>query len=315
MCYTLSILLNQWFPQDLPEPIPSRLKEAYSMKTIDLHVHSTCSDGSLTPEELVSLAQKTGLAAFALTDHDTTDGIDRAIRAAEEVGPGLEVIPGIEFSTRRFHRDIHILGYLMDYHADSFQQKLHEFLDTREIRNRQMCARIQEYTGAPISTEILAAHFPDAVITRAHMASWLVEHGYTDTRKTAFEQYLGEHAPCFVPRTEVTPEDAIQLILSHGGVPVLAHPLLYALSEKQLRLLVHDLKEVGLQGIEAVYVLNHGSEESFLRSLAQEYILIITGGSDFHGKNKADIELGTGIRSNLSIPYNLLEELRIINSN
>lgn len=278
------------------------------MKTIDLHVHSTYSDGSLTPEELVSLALTSGLSAFALTDHDTTEGVDQAVDAA--AGTGLEVIPGIEFSTRFLHRDIHILGYWIDHHSASFQRRLNEFLDARTVRNRQMCERIRQYTGAPISLTKLERCFPDAVITRAHMAAWLVDNGVVETRSIAFDKYLGEHAPCFVPKSDVTPQDAIRLILESGGVPVLAHPLLYALSKKQLRALLGDLKECGLVGIEAVYVLNRGSDEAFVRSLAEEYGLLITGGSDFHGKNKPDIALGTGIKAGLSIPYTLLTELK-----
>lgn len=278
------------------------------MKTIDLHVHSCCSDGSFTPEELVALAQSAGLSAFALTDHDTTDGIGQALLAAE--GSGLEVVPGIEFSTRWLHRDIHILGYYIDYRAQSFQETLHGFLAARDVRNRQMCERIREQTGIPVTVETLSGYFPDAVITRAHMAAWLADMGYVETRAVAFDKYLGEHAPCFVPKTQVTPEDAIRLIRSHGGIPVLAHPLLYALSKKQLRQLVGSLKESGLKGIEAVYVLNRGSDEAFVRSLAEQYGLLVTGGSDFHGKNKPHIALGTGIKQSLAVPYELLEELK-----
>lgn len=282
------------------------------MKTIDLHVHSCCSDGSFTPEELVALAQSAGLSAFALTDHDTTDGIGQALLAAE--GSGLEVVPGIEFSTRWLHRDIHILGYYIDYRAQSFQETLHGFLAARDVRNRQMCERIREQTGIPVTVETLSGYFPDAVITRAHMAAWLADMGYVETRAVAFDKYLGEHAPCFVPKTEVTPEDAIRLIRSHGGIPVLAHPLLYALSKKQLRQLVGSLKESGLKGIEAVYVLNRGSDEAFVRSLAEQYGLLVTGGSDFHGKNKPHIALGTGIKQSLAVPYELLEELKAAGS-
>ena len=278
------------------------------MKTIDLHVHSCCSDGSFTPEELVALAQSAGLSAFALTDHDTTDGIGQALLAAE--GSGLEVVPGIEFSTRWLHRDIHILGYYIDYRAQSFQETLHGFLAARDVRNRQMCERIREQTGIPVTVETLSGYFPDAVITRAHMAAWLADMDYVETRAVAFDKYLGEHAPCFVPKTQVTPEDAIRLIRSHGGIPVLAHPLLYALSKKQLRQLVGSLKESGLKGSEAVYVLNRGSDEAFVRSLAEQYGLLVTGGSDFHGKNKPHIALGTGIKQSLAVPYELLEELK-----
>lgn len=278
------------------------------MKTIDLHVHSCISDGTLTPEELVALAVRTGLSAFALTDHDTTDGIDRAVRAGKDVH--MEVVPGIEFSTGWEHRDVHILGYFMDYHAPSFQNRLREFMDARSSRNEQMCGRIREYTGFPISLEQLENRWPDAVITRAHMASWLVEQGYVKTRKIAFDKYLGDHAPCFIPKKQAAPADVIHLILEHRGVPVLAHPLLYALSRKQLYTLVEELKAAGLQGIEAVYVMNKGSDEAFVRSLAQKYGLLITGGSDFHGANKPNISLGTGLGSNLSIPYSFLDDLK-----
>lgn len=278
------------------------------METIDLHVHSCYSDGSLTPKELVDLALTTGLSAFALTDHDTTDGIDEALQAAAHTS--LEVVPGIEFSTRWEHRDVHILGYYIDYHATSFQQKLHEFLDARDLRNVRMCKRIREYTGFPITLEALTEAFPDAIITRAHMAAWLVEQGYIPSRPEAFEKYLGEHAPCFVSKTEVTPTDAIGLILANGGIPVLAHPLLYQLPEEKLHTLLQEVKEAGLLGIEAVYVLNQGEDESYVRSLAKQYNLCITGGSDFHGKNKPDIALGTGLHSNLAIPYELLTELK-----
>lgn len=278
------------------------------METIDLHVHSCYSDGSLTPEELVTLALDTGLSAFALTDHDSIDGIDEAVKAAK--GQALEIIPGIEFSTRWEKRDIHILGYYIDHHAKGFQDKLSQFLDARDTRNLRMCERIREYTGFPITIEALTEMFPDAVITRAHMAAWMVEKGYVPSRPAAFEQYIGEDAPCFVSKTEVTPTDAIELILAYGGVPVLAHPLLYKLPEEKLHLLLRELTKAGLMGIEAVYVLNKGEDETYVRSLAKQYQLLVTGGSDFHGKNKPNIALGTGISNNLSIPYKLLTPLK-----
>ncbi|MBR5508517.1 MAG: PHP domain-containing protein [Lachnospiraceae bacterium] len=278
------------------------------MKTIDLHVHSSYSDGTLTPAELVQLARRTGLSAFSLTDHDTVDGIDETILAAKDTD--IEIIPGIEFSTRWQHRDIHILGYFIDYQNTGFQQKLREFINARDSRNKKMCARIREYTGFPITLEKLHIRFPDSIITRAHMASWMVEEKYVQTRNIAFDKYLGDHAPCFIPKEEITPADAIGLILEYGGIPVLAHPLLYSLSRKQLYALIEELKEVGLMGIEAVYVMNKGNETTFLCAIAQKYDLLITGGSDFHGKNKPDISLGTGRFKNLTIPYSLLEDLK-----
>lgn len=278
------------------------------MDTVDLHVHSIFSDGSNTPEELVALSGQAGLLAFALTDHDTTDGIDSALKAAK--GTGIEVIPGIEFSTRWQRRDVHILGYFMDYHAEEFQKKLRQFNQARTLRNEQMCAKVRAYSGHPMTLEALQERWPDAVITRAHMATWLMEQGYVRDRNVAFDKYLGDHAPCFVPKTEVSPEEAIQLILEHGGIPVLAHPLLYSLTRGQLEELISALKQAGLMGIEAIYSSNKGSDEAHVRALAEKYDLLITGGSDFHGSNKPGLSLGTGRNHNLQVPLEILERLK-----
>jgi len=278
------------------------------MNIIDLHVHSCYSDGTCTPQELVHLAKRAGLSAFALTDHDTVEGIDETRRAAED--SDIEIIPGIEFSTRWQHRDVHILGYYIDYQNPDFVQKLKDYMDARDSRNEKMCARIREITGFPITVEELQTRWPDAVITRAHMAAWMVEEGHVQTRNIAFDKYLGDHASCFVPKEEVTPHDAIQLILKYGGIPVLAHPLLYSLSKKQLYTLIEELKGSGLIGIEAVYVNNKGNETLFMKAVAEKYGLLVTGGSDFHGKNKPDISIGTGRCHNLDIPYSLLDELK-----
>lgn len=279
------------------------------MKQIDLHVHSCFSDGSETPSGLVELAKNANLSAFALTDHDTTSGIDEIIQAAK--GSGIEIVPGIEFSTRYGKKDIHILGYFMDYHASSFQDKLKSFLEARTNRNEKMCQLIREYTGFPIYLHELERYFPNSIITRAHIATWLLEQGYINDREDAFKKYIGDHAPCFVAKTDVSPKDAIELTLEHGGVPVLAHPLLYSFSKKQLQVLLEELKTFGLRGIEAIYVLNKGSDTNFVCDLAKHYELLITGGSDFHGENKPNISLGTGIKNNLSIPYELLEQLKL----
>lgn len=277
------------------------------MNRIDLHVHSSFSDGTLSPEALVTLAEETGLAAFALTDHDTTKGLDAAIRASR--GTPVTVIPGIEFSTRALHRDIHILGYLMDYQDPGFQNILQSFLQERTLRNETMCRKLRNYTGFPIELDALKKRWPGAVITRAHMASWLAEEGYVKTRDIAFAKYLGDHAPCFVPKTETTPGDAIRLILQYNGIPVLAHPLLYTFSRSRLLTFCGELCQEGLMGLEVIYPLNRGSDEAFLRSIAQKHGLLITGGSDFHGANKPDLALGTGRKNNLQVPGELLDAL------
>lgn len=268
---------------------------------IDLHVHSNCSDGTYTPEELVAYALEKGLKAFALTDHDTTAGIARAQRAASSTG--LELIPGIELSTEYKGKDIHILGLGIDPENAYFQDQLLRFQNARDLRNEKMIEKLREH-GIDITLEQMRACFPDSVWTRAHFARYLFDHGYVKEMWDAFDLYLGDHAPCFIPREKVTPFQAVQLIHEGGGYAVLAHPLLYRLGEEPLNLLVKTLTGCGLDGIEAIYSTNRFSDEADMRQLARRYGLAITGGSDFHGSNKPSIDLGCG-KGNLRIPYRL----------
>lgn len=276
------------------------------MKIVDLHVHSTKSDGSYTPRELVEYAVKKGLAAFALTDHDTTEGLAEAFLAAE--GKDIEVIPGIEFSTEYQGKDIHILGFYIDYEGEEFRTYLKDFRESRRIRNEKMCKKLVEH-GVDISYEELKERFPGAVLTRAHYARFLWEEGYVSSMKEAFDRYIGDHAPCFLPREKVTPVQAVKLILKAGGVPVLAHPVLYGMSDKRLEELVAELKEAGLKGIEAVYSTYNSGEERQMKKLAGKYGLLISGGSDFHGAAKPGLDLATGY-GKLVIPYEILERIK-----
>ena len=270
---------------------------------IDLHVHSTCSDGTFTPSELVEYALLHNITAFALTDHDTVSGLDEAIAHAKELsgrrceknpeGALLEVVPGIEFSTEYEGRDIHIVGLFLDYHQKHFTDQLDAFVSSRTERNKKMCALFGTH-GIDISYEALLAEFPDAVITRAHYAKYLLEHGYVTSMTEAFDRYLGDHASCFVPREKVTPEQAISLILSVGGVPVLAHPTLYRMGKERLELLVSRLKEAGLIALEGIYSSYTPAETREMQALAKKYDLLISGGSDFHGTNKPGLSFGTG---------------------
>lgn len=318
---------------------------------VDLHVHSTCSDGTFTPEELVDYAIKKGLTAFALTDHDTVSGLDRAILYAESLrqaeasssvtastgSPSVpsegtsvskcsnaafpdtdsfsnhgvqipQVIPGIELSTEYQGRDIHMVGLFIDYHQPDFSHYLEDFIHSRENRNKKMCALLREH-GIDITYEALLAEFPGAVITRAHFARYLLSHGYIQSLKEAFDRYVGDRCPCFVPREKVTPAQAVELILGAGGIPVLAHPILYHMSDDRLEALVAELKSIGLVGIEAIYSTYNTAEERQIRGLASKYGLKISGGSDFHGANKPKIDLGTGW-GKLCVPDEVLEKLR-----
>lgn len=272
---------------------------------IDLHVHSSCSDGTFTPEELVTYALQKGLKAFALTDHDTTEGIRRAQTAAS--GTNLELIPGIELSTEYDKKDIHILGLGIDPENIYFQEQLLKFQNSRDIRNEKMIGKLREH-GIDISLEAMEQRFPDCVWTRAHFSRFLYEHGYVKEMWNAFDLYLGDHAPCFVPREKVTPFQAVKLIHEGGGFAVLAHPVLYRLKKKHLEHLVHMLRCCGLDGLEAIYSTNRFSDESAMRQLAKRHNLLITGGSDFHGSNKPSIDLGCG-KGNLEIPYSLWKNL------
>lgn len=275
---------------------------------IDLHVHSDQSDGTLSPEEVVARACEKQLAAIALTDHDTIQGVTRAKEAARLLPKPLEVISGVEISAAYKQRDIHILGLFVDETNEAFRSALEAAVANREARNERMAERFRAL-GIPLTLDALRTEEPDTVITRAHFARYLIEHHYVKSNDEAFERYLGYDAPCFIPREYMEPETAISLILQAGGVPVLAHPLLYRLPAVELEALLVRLKKAGLAGLEVLYSSNSVCDENILRSYANRYQLLITGGSDFHGANKPQIEIGSG-RGDLKVPIKLLDALK-----
>ena len=286
---------------------------------VDLHVHSTRSDGTYTPAQLVDYAREKGLTAFALTDHDSVDGLEEAIGYAARLRqhstqmiapdtPVPEVIPGIELSSEYQGKDVHIVGLFIDYHNAHFQEYLRGFVASRDARNHKMCALLQK-AGMDISYEKLQETFPNSVITRAHYAKYMLEHGYIKSMAEAFDRYVGDHCPYYVPREKVTPAQAVALILEAGGIPILAHPILYHMSDVRLDALVSELKETGLMGIEALYSTYHACDERQIRSLAKKYDLLISGGSDFHGDNKPGLDLGTGY-GGLCVPEEVLVQIR-----
>ncbi len=271
------------------------------MKRIDLHVHSNYSDGTLSPDELVELAIKKKLCAFALTDHDTIDGIEAAQSAASIYH--IEVIPGIELSTAYQGRDVHILGLGIDTTNSYFLTSLKHFQDAREIRDCKMVEKLQK-AGIEITYEDMLKRYPNSVFTRAHFARFIYEAGHVKDMWDAFPKYIGDDAPCFVPREKVTPHQAIQLIHEGGGFAILAHPLIYKFKNDELEALIATLKKSNLDGIEALYSMNRYGDEAYLRQLAKKHHLRISGGSDFHGSNKPSIQLGTG-RGNLNVTYDI----------
>ncbi|MGN0307080.1 MAG: PHP domain-containing protein [Lachnospiraceae bacterium] len=291
---------------------------------IDLHVHSNKSDGSFSPSQLVEMAVQKGLSAFALTDHDTTEGLAEAMEAAARYNASLkgsslsgsinhppiplEVIAGIEFSTEYEGRDIHVLGLFIEYDSPVFKEKIQAFVDSRILRNEKMCQSLAT-EGIDITYEKLLEAYPCSVITRSHYARYLHEHGYVKSPREAFDRYIGDHAKHFIPREKITPVQAIELIKKVNGLAVLAHPVLYRMSDSALDTLVSHLKENGLDGIEAVYSTYSAEEERHIRSLAQKYDLLISGGSDFHGAVKPGLEMATGY-GKLAVPDEILVTLK-----
>lgn len=281
------------------------------MQYIDLHVHSCYSDGTMTPKELVDLAIDNNLVAMALTDHDTVDGVAEALDAARD--KNIRVIPGVELSCEHTispsrKKEIHILGYNLDYTQPELVETLSEVAKERDNRNRQMCENLNA-AGFPIDYESLTARFEGTILTRAHFARFLMEKGAIPSIDFAFKKILAQDGPYFVSRKYLTPQSGIELIKKAGGMPVLAHPLLYKMSVTELHQLLTEAKSYGLLGIEAMYSRNRGNDEAFVRKLAQDFGLFITGGTDFHGTNKPDLEIGKG-EGNLRVPVMLLENLR-----
>ena len=281
------------------------------MKYIDLHVHSCYSDGTCTPAEIVDLAIDHQLSAIALTDHDTVAGVAEMKSAAEE--KHLTIIPGVELSceyaispTRK--KEIHILGYQLDYENKELLERLDWIATERDNRNKKMCENLHN-AGFPISYDEMIERFGNTILTRAHFARFLLDKGAIPSIDAAFKKILSDKGPYFVSRRYLTPEEGIELIKKAGGIPVLAHPLLYKLTVSEIHALLERLIPLGLKGIEAIYSRNHGTDEAFVRKLANEYGLFITGGSDFHGSNKPDIDLGFGTGT-MRIPVMLLENLR-----
>lgn len=275
-------------------------------KKIDLHVHSTASDGTLTPTELATAVKEAGLSAFALTDHDTVDGIAEAKTAAKALS--IELIPGVELSCDYKGKEVHMVGLYLDETNPRLLTHLARFRDNRDNRNQKMYQKLND-EGFAISEEALREMFPDAVLTRAHVARFLLEHGYIKSIAEAFEKYIGDGCRCHVPREKITPQEGVELIHHAGGKAVLAHPVLYHMSDDRLRELITDCLSCGLDGIEALYSTYQPGDERYISRLAEEYGLAVSGGSDFHGSNKPHIRLGTGT-GHLSVPYGLLEKFR-----
>jgi 3',5'-nucleoside bisphosphate phosphatase len=253
---------------------------------IDLHIHSTASDGKLTPSDIIREAAERGLTTIALADHDSIDGIAPAIRAAQAF-PELKVIPGVEISTDIPSGELHMLGYFIDYVDPQFRATLDRFKNSRLQRGQKMVAKLKKL-GINVDWQRVQEIAGDSSIGRPHIAQAMLEGGYITSIKQAFTEYLGRNRPAYVEREKMTPEETVELITGAKGLPVLAHPLTLNDPETMTR----ELKAVGLAGIEAYYNGYTKEEVGRLLRLAERYELIVTGGSDYHGLDSTETAIG-----------------------
>lgn len=275
----------------------------------DLHTHSLRSDGTYTPSELLDYAIEKGLSALALTDHDTVEGLEELHSYAAQKENAPEIVDGIELSTEYNGKDIHIVGLFVDYTANDFAAYIEGFKNSRDVRNEKMCALLRDGLNMDISYEQLKAEFPGAIITRAHYSKYMMAKGYTSNMKEAFERYIGEDKPYYVTREKITAVDAIKLIHKTGGIAILAHPTLYHMGYDKIRELVSHLKENGIDAMETLYTTYTPSQKRQMKELADEFGLLYSGGSDFHGsiKPRTDLAVGWG---DLCVPYEIYENLK-----
>ncbi len=243
---------------------------------VDLHTHSICSDGTLTPVDLVREASRRGLSFLALTDHDTVEGLPEAIAEGNRLG--ITIIPGTELSAERNGREAHILGYYIDTENDEFIRELDVFAQMRPVRIELMVEKLRAL-GLDIDHDRVREIAGPGTIGRPHVARALIEKSYATDIADAFNTYLSAGRPGYVPRQKITPEEAIGLISRAGGVPVLAHPFSTRAVEESLA----DFVPIGLKGLEAYYGEYTHEQREELRQVAERWNLIPTGGSDYHG--------------------------------
>lgn len=282
------------------------------MKTyIDLHIHSTASDGTFSPTEIVNdalkIAGKENPVVIALTDHDTVAGTEEFQKLASKYKKQLTAIPGVEISTDYHGIEIHVLGYNIDPTNKTLLEQLAIYRESRDERNEKIIKKLNEQ-GFEISIDELIPEKPGESIGRPHIAKLLMKKKYVSSVQEAFDKYLADGRCCYVDRLLPTPQESINLIKNSGGIPVLAHLMLYKkLDAAQKETLVRELKEAGLIGIETYYNTYSPVEQEYVAGLAKQWGLLETGGTDFHGRNKPHISLFKG-QGEMEVPENILPE-------
>ncbi len=251
---------------------------------VDLHLHTSCSDGVNTPEEVVAFARQARLAAIAITDHDTLDGLPAAAAAAETAA--IDFIPGVELSASDHQADVHILGYYLDTATPGLAEELRILRDGRLVRGEHILDLLAQL-GVSLHLERVVAIAAGAPLGRPHIGAALIEAGYVETMDEAFERYIGYHAPAYVPKRTLDPAGAIDLVKRAGGVPVLAHPGSLRRDDLIPALVAH-----GLVGIEVWHPKHDAQRVRTYMAAAETFGLLVTGGSDFHGAGRGDSTVG-----------------------
>jgi predicted metal-dependent phosphoesterase TrpH len=266
-------------------------------KWIDLHIHTSASDGLLSPEEVVKIAKECRLSAISITDHDAIGGFVEAKEKASELG--IELVSGVELSVAHKGDDFHLLAYLIDYENPEFQKKINSFRDERFVRGEKMVEKLNEL-GIDLRLDTVKAIAGDGSVGRPHLADALLKEEFVHTYDEAFARYLGYHAPAYVAKKYLAPQEAIDLIHLVRGVAVFAHP-----GTSRSQHAIYDFVEMGLDGIEAYHSQHDRNMTTHYINLAKKLGLIYTGGSDCHGRRKGKVLIGT-----VKVPYRCLEMLK-----
>jgi predicted metal-dependent phosphoesterase TrpH len=279
------------------------------MGNVDLHLHTTASDGVRTPSGIVNYAKDKGLQAIAITDHDTIEGLDEGLSEGGRVG--FEVIPGVEISAEHSPGSMHLLGYFLDIHHPLLRDKLSYLQKARAERNPKIIENLNRL-GVRINYEEVVKASGGGQVGRPHFAQVLLEKGYVRSFQEAFDRFLGKGAPAYVDKIRFKPNEAISFIREAGGVAVLAHPKTLGMKDfASLEKIILELMEVGLKGIEVFYPEHSSLEVAQFRALAERHGLLMTGGTDYHGIEKENFDIGVG-RGEMRLPYSLVEGMKAV---
>jgi len=279
------------------------------MGYVDLHLHTTASDGVMKPSEIVRYAKTKGLQAIAITDHDTIEGLEEGLEEGERLN--FEVIPGVEISAEYPHGSMHILGYFFDIHHPLLNEKLKYLQKVRAERNPKIAEKLNQL-GLKITLEEVLKASGGGQVGRPHFAQVLLEKGYVKNFQEAFDRYLKKGAPAYVEKMRYSPREALHIIQEAKGVGVLAHPNTLGIQGyTQLEELILKLVDMGLKGLEVYYPEHSSLEVAQYKALAERFGLLISGGTDYHGIEGSQLEIGIG-RGDMRLPYSMVEGLKAI---